>query len=339
MSTARLHSNAVMASRLTADSLQLFPTPPWATRAPIEQELLPRGWLRRGMSMWDPCCGLGHMVMPLRDYSNQVFASDVHDWGFGDRHGLDFTFARREDAPWPVDWIFANPPFTLAEEFLDKALQLAGVGVALFVRLQWLEGGERYGTVWTGDRRPTIICPFSERVPIIEGVWDPEASSATAYMWCIWVKGAERPIWPICHIAPGASARYARLADLDLAMPGEAARRKKSAQDAELGRERGGGVAVRGAVDVAPAGLLARDAVVDAERRDGELPLFGQELSADRAQRITVDLDAADLRRDRKAAQRLDDCRAIAGDGRSGEEAEREDEHGTHEPHLNGAEA
>lgn len=225
--SARHTSTAVMARRRTADGLQLFPTPPWATRAPIEQELLPRGYFRRGMSCWDPCCGLGHMVMPLREYSSQVLASDVHDWGFGDRHGLDFTFAQADDAPWPIDWVFANPPFTLAETFLDRALRLARVGVALFVRLQWLEGGERCRNIWSGSNRPHLIMPFAERVACIEGVWDPEASSATAYMWVVWMRDYPRPGWPLHHIRPGAASRYSKLADLALATPGEAARRKR----------------------------------------------------------------------------------------------------------------
>ncbi|MBE0695183.1 MAG: SAM-dependent DNA methyltransferase [Aquamicrobium sp.] len=225
--TSKLHSTAVKARRLTADSLQLFPTPPWATRAPIEQELLPRGWITAGMTAWDPCCGKGHMAVPLGEYFDGVFASDVHDWGYGDRHGLDFTFAAAEDAPWPVDWIFINPPFTLAEAFLERALRIARVGVALFVRLQWQEGGERYWSIWNGDRRPHLVCPFAERVAIIEGVWDPEASSATAYMWVVFVHGEDRPDWPLCHIRPGAEARYTRISDMMLATPGEAARRKQ----------------------------------------------------------------------------------------------------------------
>lgn len=171
------------------------------------------------------------MAIPLKDYFGRVFATDVHDWGFGDRHGLDFTFALADDAPWPVDWIIANPPFTLAERFLDRAMSIARVGVALLVRLQWMEGGDRFYLVWIDDRRPHLVCPFADRLTMIEGVWDPEASSATAYMWLIWAKGETRPFWPIRHIRPGAERRYSRLSDLVLATPGEAARRKKKAAE------------------------------------------------------------------------------------------------------------
>lgn len=100
------------------------------------------------------------------------------------------------------------------------------------MRLQWLEGGGRYESVWTGDRRPHLICPFAERVPLIEGVWDPEASSATAYMWLVWAPRETRPSWPLHHIRPGAAQHYARLGDLALASPGEAARRRKERESA-----------------------------------------------------------------------------------------------------------
>lgn len=227
---SKLQSTAVKARRKAGESLQLFPTPPWATRAVIEQELLPRGWVRPDMSAWDPCCGKGHMALPLAEYFDRVFATDVFDWGFGDRRDLDFTFASADAAPWPVDWIFANPPFTLAEDFLFKAISIASVGVAMFVRLQWQEGGDRFFSIWDwdGPNRPHIVCPFAERVACIEGVWDPEASSATSYMWCVWMlDGSTRPFWPLRHIRPGSARRYGKLSDMALASPGEAARRKR----------------------------------------------------------------------------------------------------------------
>jgi hypothetical protein len=228
-------STAVMASRLPGRGLQLFPTPPYATRSPIEQELLPRGWITSDMSVWDPCCGRGHMAVPLGDYFDRVWASDVHDWGFGNRRDLDFTSASAGDAPWPVDWVFANPPFTLAETFLARSLDIARRGVALFVRLQWMEGVGRYENIWSGEGRPHIVCPFAERVSCVEGAWDPDVSGATAYMWAIWAKGVPRPEWPICHIRPGAKANHSRSTDHALATPGEAGRRKATRQPQSMG--------------------------------------------------------------------------------------------------------
>lgn len=230
MSALGNSSTAVMASRVSpASSLNFFPTPPWATRALIHEVLRRGGMLDIGapLSAWEPACGAGHCATPLRETFGRVYASDVHDWGYGAVRDLDFSFCGPSDAPYPIDWVITNPPFTLAETFLWRALQIARAGVALLVRLQWLEGVDRYSTIFGTPSRPHLICPFAERVPMIEGVWDPEASSATAYAWLIWLAG--RPmleLTPTLHIPPGMALRYTRPADEALASRGESRRRR-----------------------------------------------------------------------------------------------------------------
>lgn len=226
-------STAVMANRRAGESLQLFPTPPWATRSVIEK-LQALGWVAPCMTAWDPACGKGHMAIPMAEFFTAVFASDVFDWGYGDRRDLDFSFARADDAPWPVDWIIANPPFTLGEAFLHRALEIARGGVALLLRLQWLEGGERYRTIFSTDRAPSLVCPFADRVAMIEEVWDTEASSATAYAWFLWHKGSTA-LNTFSHIAPGTDQRLTLLSDMALATPGEAARRKQERKASQTG--------------------------------------------------------------------------------------------------------
>lgn len=63
--TALPYNPAVRASRSEPDdSLDFFPTPPWATRALVEQL---GEWKFRRSSIWDPACGAGHMVRALKD--------------------------------------------------------------------------------------------------------------------------------------------------------------------------------------------------------------------------------------------------------------------------------
>lgn len=224
-------ASATMASRdRAAASLDFFPTPPWATRALIEEVLKPLGLLSIGclQSVWEPACGAGHMALPLRGYFAEVLATDVYDWGFGSIHGLDFTMAMPGSAPIEPDWVISNPPFVLAERFVDRALTIAKVGVAMLLRLQWLEGGDRYQLLFSGERKPRFVCPFAERVPMIEGAWDPEARSATAYAWFIW--DTARPTLArteIVHIPPGMAEKHTLRHDMGLASPGEAAFRRK----------------------------------------------------------------------------------------------------------------
>jgi hypothetical protein len=175
-------STAVMARRIEPpDALDFFPTPPWATRALLEHTSF--DW--PDISVWEPAAGEGHMAEVLRESCWRVHASDIHDYGRGYAVG-DFTGGMpRAECPFRPDWVITNPPFNEAQAFLDRALGEARDGVALLLRLVWLEGGDRWRGVFR-DRRPTSIHVFAERVPMAKGRWDPDGSTATAYAWFLW---------------------------------------------------------------------------------------------------------------------------------------------------------
>src|SRR3954471_4297036 len=102
-------SHAVMAQRHeAADSFDLFPTPPWATRALCEFIGIDRDLKRR--RAWEPACGLGHMVRPLPEYFEMGFPSDP----VPHRPGAVRDFLLPGDEP-AFDWIITSPPFRLAE--------------------------------------------------------------------------------------------------------------------------------------------------------------------------------------------------------------------------------
>ena len=193
-------ARAVMGSRQEPDdSLDYFPTPPWATRALVEHvfpHLERRGYCK-WQHAWEPACGEGHIAEVLREYFRTVIASDIHDYGYGDRT-VDFL---GPEILRGADWIITNPPFgDLGEAFVLKALNLAGVGVAMFMRVQWLDSIGRYGRIFK-PVPPTLIAFFAERVNLCKGRWDPDGSTATAYMWLVWLKGDQprAPFW----IPPG----------------------------------------------------------------------------------------------------------------------------------------
>lgn len=179
-------SSAVMQHRSEPhDSLDFFPTPPWATRALCET-LSPTFDLKRRRA-WEPACGEGHMARPLSEFFELVYASDVHPYGYG---GVwDFLFPG--DHP-SFDWIITNPPFRLAAEFAHRGVDIAGEGVALLVRTAFLEGGGRYATLFA-RRPPHTILQFAERVPMLKGRVDHEASTATAYCWILWFTKPHAP--------------------------------------------------------------------------------------------------------------------------------------------------
>lgn len=199
-----------------SDSLDFFPTPPWATRALIEHVFDHLG--RRGhcgwQVCWEPACGEGHMAEPLKEYFREVVASDIKDYGYGD-HTVDFLSCEQLARKYDADWIITNPPFGKnTNRFILKALELAGTGVAMLVRLQCLETVDRYEQIFS-KTPPTKIAFFAERVPMHKGRWEPEGDTMTAYIWLVWIKGAEpqAPFWipPGCREAltkPDDAARF-----------------------------------------------------------------------------------------------------------------------------------
>lgn len=175
-------SSAVMAQRREPpDSLDFFPTPPWATRALCEN-VLPRLALSTSLfsDAWDPCCGQGHMSGPLSEYFPTVFQSDIFDYGIG----LDADFLDPGFTP-SVDAFIFNPPFNQAVDFVLKAIGLSPAFVAALVRNQWTAGIDRYLRLFD-EWPPTAIAHFSDRVPMVKGRWAINASTATDYSWFVW---------------------------------------------------------------------------------------------------------------------------------------------------------
>lgn len=208
-------SSAVMQQRTEAhDSLDDFPTPPWATRAGIEFGIMPlldkpeRGIHK--MTAREPCANRGHMVKPMREYFRRVVASDIHDYGTNYEQ-LDYLYPGPME---PASVVMMNAPFRLNVEFIAKSFDTPDwLGTAALVRSSFTEGVERYKDLYK-ERAPTRIAFFTERVIMHKGVlrdpakeyWNGKAwqrpSTATSYVWMFWIDGMEpqAPVWiPPCR--------------------------------------------------------------------------------------------------------------------------------------------
>ena len=220
-------STAVMQRRVEApDSLDDYPTPPWATRALCEV-LEGEGHDLSRLSAWEPCCNRGHMARPLAEAFGSVFTSDVMDCGWdGQQAVADFLIDWAQEAP-EVDFVITNPPFRLAAEVIARGLERARIGVAVFVRTAFVEGVSRYETLFR-DRPEALVLPFVERVVLWRGVLlDPEVpvwregpdgagrlerpTSATSYCWLVWLK--DRPSPTLLRRIPPCRLRLTRPGD------------------------------------------------------------------------------------------------------------------------------
>lgn len=162
------------------NSLDDFPTPQWATRALCEY-LRDRGEILPHYTCREPAANRGHMVRPLTEYFAKVEAADIFDYGAGFAV-RDYLFGPE---PSPVNWTISNPPFRLAQQFIERALQTSDRGVAMIVRSAFLEGAGRYRDLFRKER-PSYILQFTERVVMHKGRLAPKGSSATAYSWIVW---------------------------------------------------------------------------------------------------------------------------------------------------------
>lgn len=225
--------------------LELFPTPPWATRVLFEY-VLPMIYGERGPvrieSCREPAAGLGHLAETIKEYCAHVLMSDVVDYPLEDGsrmsdHGLqliDFCCepSPSEPSPEQAEWVCTNPPFKQTEAFLQRALKVASRGVALLQKQTWLTGGERYAQVYL-ETPPDLVAQFVERVPMCLGGYDPRASSDMDYAWFIWLTPGERRLFcnwlnqrrvnaptgwlDVLLIPPGQREAYFRESDLELA--------------------------------------------------------------------------------------------------------------------------
>lgn len=199
-------------SRIQArGDLDYSPTWPWATRALLEYVFkhLNRLGHCKFQKVWEPACGEGHMAEVLGEYFRSVLATDIHGHGYSP---ILMDFLNPPERRIAVDWIITNPPFEdRVLKFILQALRLTGTGVAVFVQLRYLEGIERYQKLFS-IAPPTIIAPFVERVPLVMGRLDPDASTTTAFVWLVWVKGMppQAPFW----IPPGCSKSLSKPDDV-----------------------------------------------------------------------------------------------------------------------------
>jgi hypothetical protein len=183
LSTTQNRSHAVMSQRFEGkESLDDFPTPPWATRALMEQILSPM-LKKQKSSCLEPACGRGFMSEALKEYFHNVDSKDIFDYGYGELSNFLNSPSKKK-----YDWVITNPPFTSAEDFISKGLSIANEGVAVLVRTVFLESVGRYERLFS-KTPPSIVAQFVERVPMVQGRVDKQASTATGYAWIIWTKG------------------------------------------------------------------------------------------------------------------------------------------------------
>lgn len=160
----------------------LYETPPEAVHALLKHENLPP-------FIWEPSCGPGSIVRVLRLGGHYVNASDLVDYrwqrSFQARSGIDFLMERSTPFTGGPHAIVTNPPFKLANEFVEHARKLCPK-VIMLLRLAFYESERRSNILDAGDLARVLV--FRKRLPQMHRAgWEgPKANSGMCFAWFVW---------------------------------------------------------------------------------------------------------------------------------------------------------
>ena len=146
----------------------------------------------------EPCAGGGHMLYAILNYLNNNYntyfaplATDVQKRELFDEHleistGKEFDFLS-DDYPYTenIDYIIMNPPYSVIQPFVMKSLEIANKGVLILGRLQFLEGGKRYESIFK-ENPPTDIYVYVDRINCYKNGDFNRGSGQQAYAWYYW---------------------------------------------------------------------------------------------------------------------------------------------------------
>ncbi len=150
----------------------LYETPEWVTLA-----LVPH--LPKLGCVWEPASGTGKMVRPLEDSGFLVVHSDIAD-------GTDFL--QQTKAMGRPDGIITNPPYALAQEFIERALEfMAGPQqglVAMLLRTDYDHAKTRQH-LFSGCKAFAKKLVLTKRIVWFESA-EKSAAPSFNHAWYIW---------------------------------------------------------------------------------------------------------------------------------------------------------
>ena len=147
--------------------LDLYPTPPEATFALLDELQIPVG-----TTIWECACGEGDMVNAIKARGYNCIGTDIQS-------GTDYLTA---DVPQGVDWIITNPPFKSAEAFIRRSVA-HGLPFAMLLKAQYWHATSRYKLFC--DAPPAWVYPLTWRPNFTWKLGDK--SPLMDVMWCVWL--------------------------------------------------------------------------------------------------------------------------------------------------------
>ena len=138
-------------------------------------------------NLWECACGDGSLSKRLEEKGYNVYSTDLYDWGYGET-GIDFL--KCEEIKKGTD-IITNPPYILAQDFIEKALDILPEGqkAFFFLKILFLESKKRRKLYEKGHFKHLYVC--SERIACAkDGDFEKHKNDkAIAFGWYEFEKG------------------------------------------------------------------------------------------------------------------------------------------------------
>ena len=137
----------------------------------------------------EPSAGNGNIIKALRDRNITGISIEAMELREEERENLEALadvvtigdFLKDDTEYIEYDLIIGNPPYSLAQEFIDRSLELLAPGGRLIflLRTNFLESKKRFE--WWQDKLPKGLYVLSKR-PSFTG----KGTDATSYSWFVW---------------------------------------------------------------------------------------------------------------------------------------------------------
>lgn len=179
-SAQTIAGNELGRAKLADRKDDLYESPPGVIEALLEVEKLPQ-------TVWEPACGRGALVRPLRAAGRVVYATDLVDYDVPDQDEARWDFLFERQVPIGVEAIITNPPFKNAIAFVRHALQLCD-RVVMFLPFSFYEGTTR-DDVLEAEAGLAQIHVFKNRVPMMhrDGYVGPKIDkNRKVFAWFVW---------------------------------------------------------------------------------------------------------------------------------------------------------
>jgi len=130
------------------------------------------------LTICEPACGAGAIVKVLKENTDNVVAYDVEK---------NFLTETKQ-----YEYIITNPPFSIAQEFILKAKQVAKKKFAFLLPLSYLHGKKRYDEIYSDREYPLKKVYVFTRYPMLGEALREDGKYNTGmmvYAWYVWTNG------------------------------------------------------------------------------------------------------------------------------------------------------